>query len=238
MKPVLVLRHEPDVSMGSLTGVLAEAGLEPRQLDLFQRMPDDLPWSDSAGLIVLGGTMSANDGDKFPFLVAELQWLSEAVPRNVPTLGICLGAQLLAKALGAEVYRSPVSEIGWFQIELCPPLPKTVCLAGGTRGDRFPLAPRHVRPARRRGPPGAKPALPAAGVPHGRIGLWTAIPCRDGSRADGAVAERVPRITICMYPLRCRRGRDSLDAAAAFPVMNPFTQCVLRRFAELCRQKR
>src|SRR5208337_5046138 len=103
MKSVLVLCHEPSVSVGSLSGVLAEAGLDVRQFDLFESVPHGLPWNEAAGLIVLGGTMSANDGDRFPFLLAELDWLREAVRRNVPLLGICLGAQLLAKALGAAV---------------------------------------------------------------------------------------------------------------------------------------
>ena len=64
--------------------------------------------------------MSANDGDRFPFLLAELDWIREAIRRDVPLLGICLGAQLLAKALGAAVYRSPGKEIGWYEVELLP----------------------------------------------------------------------------------------------------------------------
>ena len=92
MKSVFVLCHEPSVSMGSLTGALAEAGLDARQFDLFDTVPRELFWNEAAGLIVLGGTISANDGDRFPFLVAELDWIREAVRRQTPLLGICLGA--------------------------------------------------------------------------------------------------------------------------------------------------
>jgi len=238
MKPVLVLRHEPDVSLGSLAGVLAEAGLEARQIDLFERVPDDLPWDKSAGLIALGGTMSANDGCKFPFLVAELRWLSEAVRRNLPTLGICLGAQLLAKALGAEVYRSPRSEIGWFQIELLP----------GAAGDRLLSG---------RGP--AETVFhwhnDTFDLPAGAVHLARSAACpyqafRAGVSAYGLQfhAEMQPEL-LETWLRAAESGRSAntpsgVDVAAIrsaaeaeFPAMNSFCRCVLRHFAELCRER-
>jgi len=118
MQPILVLRHAPEVPLGSVAGVLAEAGLPFRYVDLFQAVPARLPLEDAAGLIVLGGAMSANDVAEYPFLGPEMAWIRQAVDRRLPLLGICLGAQLLAKALGARVYRNQVKEIGFFNVEL------------------------------------------------------------------------------------------------------------------------
>jgi GMP synthase-like glutamine amidotransferase len=68
-------------------------------------------------LIVLGGPMSVNDEDTFPWLVAEKQFIRDAVNAGKSVLGICLGAQLIACTLGAKVYTNDIKEIGWFPIE-------------------------------------------------------------------------------------------------------------------------
>ena len=120
MKPVLAIRHQPHCPLGSVADVLAAADLPYRYVDLFDAVPERLPLEDAAGLVVLGGTMSANDVAEYPFLAVELDWLRQAVGRGVPVLGICLGAQLLAKALGGRVYRNPVKEIGWFDVKVLP----------------------------------------------------------------------------------------------------------------------
>ena len=70
----------------------------------------------AAGLIFLGGPMSVNDG--LPYLRQEMDLILAAIERQKPVLGICLGSQLIAKALGARVYRNPTKEIGWFDIHL------------------------------------------------------------------------------------------------------------------------
>ena len=67
-------------------------------------------------LVVMGGPMSVNEEDKFPWLAAEKQFIRGAINKCKPVLGICLGAQLIANALGASVFRNPVKEIGWFPI--------------------------------------------------------------------------------------------------------------------------
>lgn len=60
--------------------------------------------------------MSVNDEDKFPRLISEKKFIYQAVTSAKPVLGICLGAQLIASAVGARVYPRPVKEIGWFPI--------------------------------------------------------------------------------------------------------------------------
>ena len=58
--------------------------------------------------------------ERYPFLAAEVDFIRRALDRRLPTLGICLGSQLLAKALGAKVFPNRVKEIGWYSIDLTP----------------------------------------------------------------------------------------------------------------------
>jgi GMP synthase (glutamine-hydrolysing) len=64
--------------------------------------------------------MNVDQIDEYPFLRLEVEWIQQALAREVPVLGICLGAQLLAKAAGARVYANHAKEIGWYEIELTP----------------------------------------------------------------------------------------------------------------------
>lgn len=68
-------------------------------------------------LIIMGGPMSANDESTLPWLRAEKVFIRDAVESGVSVLGVCLGAQLIASALGARVWRNPQKEIGWFPVE-------------------------------------------------------------------------------------------------------------------------
>ncbi len=76
---------------------------------------------DVAGAIVMGGPMNVDEVERYPALAAEREWLAEAVPRGMPALGICLGAQLLARALGARVTPGERPEIGFAEIEVHDP---------------------------------------------------------------------------------------------------------------------
>jgi GMP synthase-like glutamine amidotransferase len=69
-------------------------------------------------LIVLGGPMSSNDEEQLPWLTEEKRFIEKAIVRGKTVIGICLGAQLIADVLGAQVYKNPVKEIGWMPIEL------------------------------------------------------------------------------------------------------------------------
>lgn len=69
-------------------------------------------------LIFLGGPMNVYEEDRYPFLKDEDLFIKEAIQRGKAILGICLGAQLIAKALGAKVFKAPVKEIGWYDVTL------------------------------------------------------------------------------------------------------------------------
>lgn len=75
------------------------------------------PHGEVAGAVVMGGPMNVDEVERFPGLAAEREWLAEAVAGGMPVLGICLGAQLLARALGAEV-RPGSKEIGFAPVEV------------------------------------------------------------------------------------------------------------------------
>jgi GMP synthase-like glutamine amidotransferase len=100
----LAFRHIPGDTLGRISDSLDAPCqfADPRgRVDLLK----------AKGLIFLGGDMSANDD--LDFIQAGIALIREAIAREIPVLGICLGAQLIAKALGARVYANPVAEIGW-----------------------------------------------------------------------------------------------------------------------------
>ena len=76
------------------------------------------PPEEVAGAVVMGGPMNVDEVGRFPALAVEREWLAEAIARELPLLGICLGAQLLARALGAEVRPGPEKEIGFAPVEV------------------------------------------------------------------------------------------------------------------------
>lgn len=115
---ILVFQHVPFEPLGTLDPLLKEAGFRIRYVN-FGREPAARPALDRyAALIVLGGPMNADQIDAHPNLVTEVEIIREAVERDMSVLGICLGAQLLAKALGGSVARNKVPEIGWHHVQL------------------------------------------------------------------------------------------------------------------------
>ena len=112
---LLVIEHELDAPAG-LLGPWAQArGLTLSTIHLGggDRLPARLP--DCAGVVVLGSEQTAFD-DAVPWLHGELSLVRQALAEGVPLLGICFGGQVLARALGARVYRLPEPEIGWVRL--------------------------------------------------------------------------------------------------------------------------
>ena len=104
---ILVLRHEPFEHLGHFSRQLEKGGIP----FVYKDLGESLSVEDHTGLIIMGGPQSANDPD--PAIEAEIRLIGEAIARELPILGVCLGAQLIAKALGARGHRNPSKEIGW-----------------------------------------------------------------------------------------------------------------------------
>ena len=113
---ILAVRHEAHEGLGFLERVFEEHHVSYQYLDLFDDPNLPLDLSGASGLVVLGGAMGVYETGRFPFLGREIELLRQALRQRLPTLGICLGSQLLAAAGGAKVYRGPDKEIGWFPV--------------------------------------------------------------------------------------------------------------------------
>ncbi len=118
MPRLLVLQHIGCEPLGLIEPALKERGMEYRYVRPFagEPIPKDLSGWD--GLIAMGGSMSANDGERLGFIADELRLLTKVLEAGMPALGICLGAQLIAKAAGAEVTAGEEKEIGWYPLTL------------------------------------------------------------------------------------------------------------------------
>ena len=158
MKRVLVVQHERFEGPGTLRDALA--GCELRFLRTFagDPVPDGVA---EDGLVVLGGGMGVYEADRYPHLRDEMRLLAATARTGAPILGICLGSQLLAAALGASVAKAPRKEIGWYPARLLPGSGDDALLQGlpasftafHWHGDAFTL------------PPGAVPLAASAMTP-------------------------------------------------------------------------
>lgn len=121
-RPVLVLTHVAHEGPGLIARALDGVPLRTRTVvdDPAPRLP---AVADLAGLVVMGGPQDADDDAGHPGLAAERRLLAEAVDAGVPTLGVCLGMQLLALALGSRLRRRSGTEIGFAPIEVVAPDP-------------------------------------------------------------------------------------------------------------------
>lgn len=118
MKKVLIFQHVAHKILGTLNPTLKEKGLRIRYVN-FDRSPDEHPSIDKYhGLIILGGYMGVYEAQKYTHIKTELKLIEEALKKDIPILGICLGSQLLAHVLGSEVRRNNEKEIGWYDIHL------------------------------------------------------------------------------------------------------------------------
>jgi len=114
----LVLRHTQVEGLGLLANVLRDLGVHHRYLDLTRGEPAPRDLRGLGGLIILGGPMAAYETDRHRFLAAEASLIERVITAGRPVLGICLGAQLIAQALGARVFAGERREVGWGTVTL------------------------------------------------------------------------------------------------------------------------
>lgn len=115
---VLLTMHVESEGPGTLGSFLESSAAELRTVKLHrgQTLPEDMEGLDA--IISMGGPMNVYEDDKYPFLKQETEFLRKALHADVPVLGICLGAQLAARACGARVTESPGKEVGWGTVAL------------------------------------------------------------------------------------------------------------------------
>lgn len=119
MKEVIAVRHVHFEDLGSFADVLSERGIAVRYLEAGRdRLVERVEQADPDLLVLLGGPVGAYESAAYPFLDEELALVRARMSRQRPLLGICLGAQLIAAALGAAVYPAGVKELGWGPIRL------------------------------------------------------------------------------------------------------------------------
>jgi GMP synthase (glutamine-hydrolysing) len=118
MKSALALRHVHFEDLGTLGAVLEGRGYRLRYLDVADGPLVGADVLEPDLVVCLGGPVGAYDTDKYPFLDEELEALEGRLARGRATLGICLGSQLMARALGARVYPSGTREIGFAPVRL------------------------------------------------------------------------------------------------------------------------
>ena len=119
MAKVYVLQHHAAENLGRISDALEGAALAWQYVPVADGQPVPKDMKAAGGLIVMGGPMGVYQTDRYPWLRDEMALINDAIKHNLPVLGVCLGAQIVAAALGARVVRNPAGkEIGWHPITL------------------------------------------------------------------------------------------------------------------------
>ncbi|HFE52234.1 MAG TPA: type 1 glutamine amidotransferase [Bacteroidetes bacterium] len=115
---LLVVQHSTPEDLGSFASVLRDANGRATVVHSHegQALPQSLEEFDA--VVLMGGPMGVYEEQRYPFLLSELKLLENAFRVDIPVLGVCLGSQLIARALGAEVKPRAQKEIGWYDLRL------------------------------------------------------------------------------------------------------------------------
>ena len=153
MPTLLIIQHVRHEGLGTFESIFKRAGRALLKLDASD---PDATWpqlDEFNGLVVMGGPQSVYEQARYPYLKREIAFLQEAITKRLPILGVCLGAQLLAAALGAKVTKNAQKEIGWYPLmrepdadgdPLCEPFGHTETVFQW-HGDTFALPKGAVR---------------------------------------------------------------------------------------------
>jgi GMP synthase (glutamine-hydrolysing) len=185
MRTALVIRHVHFEDLGVFAAPIADAGYAIRYLDVGLDPLSSPRDADADLLVVLGAPIGVNDTADYPFLDVEIATLRARLQAGAATLGICLGAQLMAHALGARVRPGPRKEIGWAPIDLTD---------AGRRSplrhfDGVPLLHWHGDAFDM--PPGADRLASTAICPNQAFAIGThALACQFHPEADGRTIDR------------------------------------------------
>ena len=127
---IYYLQHVAIEGPGTLGDFLKEKGLASKTIALYNGDPLPKGFREMRGVVILGGPMNVYEEKRFPFLKQEDAFIRELIRRDIPTLGLCLGAQLIAKAAGARVSRAPVKEVGFRALSLTEEGKKDLLFSG------------------------------------------------------------------------------------------------------------
>ncbi|HEX7009708.1 MAG TPA: type 1 glutamine amidotransferase [Phycisphaeraceae bacterium] len=127
---LLVFEHDPQETPARLGAILRDYGHRLRVIELHagQAPPPDL--DDVDGIVSMGGPMNVDEADQYPWMAQELALIRQAHEQRLPIVGVCLGAQLIAVALGGQVASMPQPELGWHEVTLAFPGTIDPVLAG------------------------------------------------------------------------------------------------------------
>ena len=203
MKPVAIFRHVRSEGPGYFATVLERRSIPHCMIAVDAGEPLPRSARGFAGLVFMGGPMSANDD--LPWIPPSLALMQDAVRQDVPLLGHCLGAQLMAKAFGAEVRGNPVKEIGWGDVSV-----SHNALAREWFGERAGFTAFHWHGETFALPRGATRVLENAHCANQAfvLGRHVGLQCH---------LEMTPELVR----LWCRAGREDLEASAASPAVQP-----------------
>lgn len=130
LQSVWVLQHTPSETLGTIEDALRGHGIGFEYIETHAGRPVPAEMAGKAGLIVMGGPMGVYEEAQYPFLRDEMHLIESALSAGTPVLGVCLGSQLLAAVLGADVRKGKRKELGWHAVTLTESAERDPLFAG------------------------------------------------------------------------------------------------------------